>query len=582
MATMQERCNELRVQLSDKGKRTVKRRSADFIRNPHGTTGHKSGEKLENCRNQKAQKQKDIWFKITIPQGRRYNKMWLLDSIKNECGFNFRAFQFHYVRNMAAFFVDNFSIAKCLVQVSKKIQGTNYRKIAINAAPVYTSQEQMDMSIISPLDTVNALDHRTECIQSCLRKRYNPSLESLDLCNLANDPDLLSANIFFSVNASSAIEVVLQIISESYPQLLSLNLSYNELSRLTGFVHLFHLTPRLQSLNLSYNKICNIKELDLIHDLDLRELWLEGNPLHGAVESSSAYFRLVTHHFPAIEKLDGLFFSENLFFEPERPKPLPPTKGSFFVNSGIKTFLTKFLHQYFMLYDSEDRQALLPLYHENSCCSFSLPSVFYPRVRFNQITEYWKENRNLLRLKRPDVRHQLIKYNRLQVVGFLCNLPKTEHDLPSMTLDVSCQTASMMCFTVEGKFREVDASCSKKPFIPFRRTFIVVPVSENSAQILNDQMVILNSYVGPHETSSCVSNESSSAICQAPPTTANDLVRLFSKYTGMKLDWADKCLQDNNWNLQQAKEVFIHLKNGGVIPREAFEVEEAAAGDMTG
>ncbi|XP_073529394.1 nuclear RNA export factor 1-like [Phyllobates terribilis] len=78
---------------------------------------------------------------------------------------------------------------------------------------------------------------------------------------------------------------------------------------------------------LNFDKLCRVEELDLIHNLELRELWLEGNPLHGAVESFSACYRLVTY-FPTIEKLDGQFFKENLFFEPEEPQPLPQAKGT--------------------------------------------------------------------------------------------------------------------------------------------------------------------------------------------------------------------------------------------------------------
>ncbi|XP_040286154.1 nuclear RNA export factor 1-like [Bufo bufo] len=513
-----------------------------------------------------------------IPYGRKYDKMWLLNSIENECGFHLQAIQFHYVKNMAAFFVDNFSTARCLVRASKKIQGAHYHKIIIRAEPFYTADEQMDMSIVSPLHTVNYLDHRAEHIQSCLWRRYDRSLESLDLSSLANDPDLLSANIHFSVNNTSVTGILLQVISECYPQLLSLNLSYNNLSKLTGFAHLFYLTPHLQSLDLSYNKLCKVQDLDLIHNLELRELWLEGNPLRGAAESHSAYYRLITYHFPAIEKLDGLIFKENLFFEQEEPKPLPETKGSFFVSDEIKSYLAKFLHQFFTLYDSGERKTLLPLYHENACCSFSLPHVVYPKACFSQMKEYWKENRNLLRVKRPDLRRRLIKYNGLQVVGFLCNLPKTEHDLPSMTLDVSFQTTSLMCFTVEGKFKEVDVSSQKTLFILFRRTFIIVPASEDRAQILNDQMVILDSYVDPQETSSCVASKSVLAVCdQTLPPASADAVSAFSKYTGMKRDWALKCLEDNNWDIQKAKETFNLLKNQGAIPQEAFEVEEMAA-----
>ncbi|XP_077138272.1 nuclear RNA export factor 1-like isoform X1 [Ranitomeya variabilis] len=571
---MEENCYHLRVQLSAKGKRVVKGHYSDAIQTPNGSKWHNYGEKMVN----RKKKVKNLWFKITIPQGRNYDKMWLLTSIENECGFHFRAFQFHYVKSMATFFVDNFSTARSLVQVSKKIQGVHYHKIVIKATPIYLSNNLMDTGNMSPLNTVNSLEHRITDIQSCLWKRYDQSRQSLDLSDLENDPDLLSANIMLSVNNLSATEVIMQIISECYPQLQSLDLSCNHLSKLTGFAHLFHLTPHLRSLNLSYNMLCNVQELDLIHNLELRELWLEGNPLHRAVETSSAYYRLVTCHFPSIEKLDGRFFKKNLFFEQEKPKPLPQAKGGFFVNSEIKTFLAKFLHKYFTVYDSDDRKALLPLYHENCCCSFSLPKAFYPRTCFLQIKEYWKENRNLLRVKRPETRRQLIKYNRLLVVGFLCNLPKTKHELASMTLDVGCQNASIICFTIEGVFKEVNPNCCKTPVIFFRRTFIIVPDSEDSAQILNDQMVIVNAYRGPQETPPRESPKSILAIVEkAPSTGASDTVHSFSAYTKMKPDWALKCLQDNNWDVQKAKEMFHHLKSRGAIPPEAFEVKELAA-----
>ncbi|KAG8550174.1 hypothetical protein GDO81_027883, partial [Engystomops pustulosus] len=188
---MQEDCYQLRVQLS-RGKRVVKSGG----RNPYGSRWHKYEEKLENCRNPKPQNLKELWFKITIPYGRNYDKMWLLSNIENECGFHFRALQFHYINHMAAFFVDNFSIARSLVKASKKIQGSHYHKIIIKAAPIYTPSEPRDVSILGPMDTVNYLDHKAERIQSCLYKRYDQTRESLDLSDLENDPGLLTANSY--------------------------------------------------------------------------------------------------------------------------------------------------------------------------------------------------------------------------------------------------------------------------------------------------------------------------------------------------------------------------------------------------
>ncbi|XP_063775039.1 nuclear RNA export factor 1-like isoform X2 [Pseudophryne corroboree] len=640
---MQDSYYQLRVQLSAKGKRVV-RPYAEHGRNPYGYGWRRNGELMQNFRNKQYYDVKPLWFRITIPYGRNYNKAWLLNSIANECGFQFPAIQFHYVNHVAAFFVDNFQMARSLSRASRKIPGERYHKIIINVMPIHPLCDQMrgtrpvDTNCPSPLMAMNFLDRSPAYIQVCLQKRYNRSLETLDLSNLSNDPGLRSANIFLCFSNSSATELILRIISEYFHQLLSLNLSHNKLSRLSGFAHLFILTPQLQSLNLSYNQICQTQELGRIHNLALRELWLEGNPLYEFAESSSEYYRLINYHFPTIQKLDGVHFKHDVCCDQEEPKPLPSPKGSYFICDEIKAFLMKFLHQYFTIYDSGERQALLPLYHEKACCSFSLPGVFFPKYCFDQITDYWKENRNLLKVKRPGMRLHYLKYNRLQVVGLLCNLPRTEHDLQSMNVDVSLQTTSLMCFVVEGRFREVNMNC-KKPYIPFWRTFVITPSSDTCAQILNDQMVINNLHVDLQETSSLqppkpllapleappspassddtistvvseytgnaeilndqmVINNSRVALQETsslppsnpllapletlpPPAASDDTISTFSEYTGMKTIWALKCLEDNNWDVEEAKKIFDILKERGDIPLEAFTGEEQTP-DLSG
>ncbi|MEE6473722.1 hypothetical protein FKM82_010152 [Ascaphus truei] len=459
------------------------------------------------------------------------------------------------------FYVDNVDTARSLMQVSRKIQGYSYYKIVINATP-------------SPLPSDRLCTPYTvdmNAIEICLRRRYDDVTESLDLRNLCNDPGLRSANILFSFNKSSYTERVVQIISENYPQVLSLDLSHNNLCNLISVFSLVSTTLQLQSLNLSHNKLCQEQDLDIIHNLELRELWLEGNPLHASMKNTSTYHRLIAHNFPNLKKLNGRIFQTFCFFDAEKPKSLPHLKGSFFVNEDIKTFLMSFLHKYYYLYDSDKRLGLLPLYHEDACCSFSLPSVPLSETSSEQDEEYLKESRNLLKVKKTAARLRLIRYNRLQVVGFLCNLPKTEHDLKSFTLDVSLQTTSLMCFTVEGIFKEVSEKCGNI-FRHYRRTFIVVPSPDACAQILNDQLVLKNSCAGPQEASglftSSLTNTTSTGL--TPDPSKLEVIHAFSARTAMKLDWAMKCLEDNNWNVKQAGEIFALLKERGAIPEEAF------------
>nr|CCQ42949.1 alternative protein NXF5 [Homo sapiens] len=49
------------------------------------------------------------------------------------------------------------------------------------------------------------------------------------------------------------------------------------------------------------------------------------------------------------------------------------------------------------------------------------------------------------------------------------------------------------------------------------------------------------------------------------------MVQAFSAQSGMKLEWSQKCLQDNKWNYIRAGQVFTMLQTEGKIPVEAFK-----------
>ncbi|KAM7045543.1 nuclear RNA export factor 2-like [Molossus nigricans] len=50
-----------------------------------------------------------------------------------------------------------------------------------------------------------------------------------------------------------------------------------------------------------------------------------------------------------------------------------------------------------------------------------------------------------------------------------------------------------------------------------------------------------------------------------------EMVQVFSTQSGMKPQWSQKCLQDNEWNYTRAAQVFTMLKIEGKIPEEAFK-----------
>ncbi|MEQ2216317.1 Nuclear RNA export factor 1, partial [Xenoophorus captivus] len=110
---------------------------------------------------------------------------------------------------------------------------------------------------------------------------------------------------------------------------------------------------------------------------------------------------------------------------------------------------------YYSIYDSGDRQPLLDAYHDGASLSITTPYTSQNPSRFepqqlcfccllfrSSLGEYYKDSRNLKRIKDSTMRFRLLKHTRLNVVAFLNELPKTQHDIASFTVDVNTYTVS--------------------------------------------------------------------------------------------------------------------------------------------
>lgn len=53
-------------------------------------------------------------------------------------------------------------------------------------------------------------------------------------------------------------------------------------------------------------------------------------------------------------------------------------------------------------------------------------------------------------------------------------------------------------------------------------------------------------------------------------TEQNRMLQQFMLESGMKPDWAKKCLQDQQWNYADAAQVFGEMKKHNLIPVDAF------------
>ncbi|XP_028298740.1 nuclear RNA export factor 1-like [Gouania willdenowi] len=501
------------------------------------------------------------WFKITIPHGKKYDKKWLVPALQDICSIPYTPIQYHDDHNNVHFYVDDFTTASALRKCSRKVTDCDGYKVAVHI------KRSDPPNFLFPNLKVEELEH----LKQCMSKRFDGSQQALDLTSIHTDPDLVSQDIKVVLNRKTNMEAVIKIIEENIPQLTSLNLSHNCIQRLDELSELVTKVPHLKALNLSHNDLKSEHELDKLKGLKLVELWLVRNPLCDLFKDPSSYVSAVCQKFPQLLKLDGNDLPPHIGFDVETPTTLPPCKGSCFGSDDAKVYIQRFLQQYYSVYDSGDRQSLLGAYHDEALLSLTTPYNVQNPSR-SGLREYFKDSRNLKRTKDSTMRFHLLKHKRLNVVALLNELPKTQHDITSFTVDVNAYTNTLLSFTVGGVFKEVVVDDkSKESTRAFSRVFITVPAVNSGLCIINDQLFIRmatteqisRAFVAPAPT------PSSSPV---PTLTAaqQEMLSTFSLKSGMKLEWSLKCLQDNEWDLNKAAQIFTQLKTAGKIPDVAF------------
>jgi nuclear RNA export factor len=96
----------------------------------------------------------------------------------------------------------------------------------------------------------------------------------------------------------------------------------------------------------------------------------------------------------------------------------------------------------------------------------------------------------LLKVNDPLRRNKLLRQGRLAITSFLTGLPKSSHDMNSLTLDVPFATDRIMTFTVTGIFKERKVNQTiNMPIRHFNRMFVVVP--QNSGFCIVNETIFI-------------------------------------------------------------------------------------------
>lgn len=370
------------------------------------------------------------------------------------------------------FYVNDFTAAEKLLQLgSKKLSMPDNSRIIIKVRAGYPS-----ITLDEPYK---------EKMKLVMAKRYNAELKSLDLSKFSEDPDF--STMFCGLFHGPILKEAIEIISQNIPTLEILLINDNKISRIDNITFSSKL-PYLKSLNIANNRIQNIATLSIsFKDCQLLELTMKGNPFVDKLRSR--YRNEVAKKFPTVKMLDGevLISTENNITE------LPPAKASFFCQIEGTEIVRKFLEQYFLILDSSNRAPLADAYHTDALLSVTIP----PAGQAGRIESIWRNNRNFLRVI-PDpetFRAKQLKVGRNSIVGFLCDFPKTAHNLQTFAVDMCLFTPKILSFNVAGLFKELDGSGETKPIRYFHRQFIIVP--NGSGFCIKNELLLVTSGYGP-------------------------------------------------------------------------------------
>ncbi|KRX82446.1 Nuclear RNA export factor 1 [Trichinella sp. T6] len=203
----------------------------------------------------------------------------------------------------------------------------------------------------------------------------------------------------------------------------------------------------------------------------------------------------------------------------------------------------------------------------------------------------YRDSHNIVRISVwKSFRDRLVKRGHMNIVGHLSSaFPRTQHDPSSFLLDIFFVSGDLIGCCMNGSLKMISEG-EPDVFLLFTRSFILRRVTAQGLCIENDMINVRNvseeelrSYTttvqnalnAPPQvnqqigqiTAPSVSNNTSvnlgSQVAQSPVAMGE----MLSRETNLRLEWAMKCLEDNGWQYNDAKNAFLRLLeqgNGGL------------------
>jgi nuclear RNA export factor len=419
--------------------------------------------------------------------------------------------------------------------------------------------------------------------RAVLAARYDANLKLLNLSALALDTGLRQMGVFNGSTTTSKVFPAMMVVcdglfknqQEKRDAIVSVSLADNELADVSAVTTLAQTFPDLKNLDLSRNKFAEIKGLNAWRwkFRHLENLVLTGNP----IESQPTLKDELLKRYPNLQVVNGVTLrtAEDVAAAKAaaevKKSPIPIAGPDF---RDVSQVGENFIRQFLPLYDN-DRNALLETFYDaHSVYSLSL-NLTAPRSHEHSMpiqpwTAYFKHSRNLTKITHLNAR-MARRYKGSQAIQQVWStLPASRHPelesnadkylmechpLPGL-VDPSNQSVrgvDGLIITMHGEFEEQTESATEKSLRSFSRTFILGPGAPGGPQIrvVSDMLTLRPWAPLALPQISSISPETHRTSDPEQQEREAITMQLVEK-TGMTPAYANLCLTETRWNIEQA------------------------------
>ncbi|KFA70497.1 hypothetical protein S40285_00645 [Stachybotrys chlorohalonatus IBT 40285] len=429
-------------------------------------------------------------------------------------------------------------------------------------------------------------------LQAILSQRYLGASKLLKLDALAADAELVSLGMF--ENRERALKTfkglmaicdsLFKTAKEKQEAIESISLANNNIDDVTQVEMVATTFPHLKNLDMSGNHLSSMQGLDRwkgkFRELDT--IYVTGNPIETADPNFHA---ALLDWFPKLRVINGteLRTAEQIAAQAvaaSQANPIPQNGPDFRDMNGIGE---NFLLEFFAAYDSDRPSLAAKYYDDNSQFSLAVDALSVrdpnapPPLPW---ASYIRASRNLIKINTQHAKVQRL-FKGANMIGELWKgLPATRHpnikeELSKYIMDCHPLTGLVdpsgqsplgvdgLVVSVHGEFEEYDQKTDTMGKRSFSRSFILGPgqPGRNPIRVVSD-MISLRAY-------SPLPNVFAPSTQQASqPDQQQAMMMELSKQTGMVPEYSRLCLEQVNWDFNQALVVFNEKK--AQLPPAAF------------